>query len=1505
MLHNRIYDRPTTGNNGIVARAVRTHTKSKNRRSLEAPLPKTESSLPSSRISPRTTYYSSFGIKPSPPKSSVSPTIAQKPYERRRSSDGSSKPSCIPLSKKTIEKHNRSSTSPVKRESPTKSDSKPNVETPRGRPLRRSPEKARSDTETNRNDRRHRAQKDSENISEKYHYSKKRLTSLENNYPKDKSDAKKTSPKLLNNNLDASSKSYVNKSVEGKETKMSTLHETVRPHSSRLSQEMDSLAALTKQTLDRVNKLSNNLTSNKLNLDSAEPRFDSLFASTSEQKNNSQTYNNGLTYERPIARGVTERLKDIDTAAQRLIDFEKQSAMFSDLNNDTSHNRRLDTSTTSCSHTPVSILKRKSIHEDNTVTNTPNQAIASPPVTFSPSVIEPRNCRSDKRQGILKKRRSLDESQVARQRSCSPEVSFADDGASSDTSKPILKNRRSSLEDVVRNKSPDGQILGILKRKMSREEESVHDDLSHGSPEPHGILKRKSNSSSSSSTTSSHVSIAQAVLLAAAGGAEIVEDDRETVRPILKKKSFSEERQSPDILLSDTPKPILKKKSIEYEEHDLERPKKPILKSSKKLSGDEGQASSFDLSEDDRSSRRSSLLRSRTSDHSGSECEATVRPILKQRGSSLTRERSQSPRPRLSFCSDNDASTSATNFSADANANDLSAAGPRRVLNLAQNPEESLPSAVLRRRNLRPNPNPRSKSLACDVNDELLSILNNRRLKVEENCENGHCEPWERGNQNSEEEKPKAFPSIAARIKCMEQALVKDTIPNEQPSTSKLRRSDNKERYKTQPITIEEMRSVTSSLEPSQASFQAYGPDACSFPTRPVEFGAAPSRAPYESDPFVFSQTLDSPPLDAGIRPVVNGLGAKDDSIGEATFLDFENIHENGEALKQSTLDEIEQEVNKVRLALDEDSRALEEDERQQAEGDNWSLNVSCDSGVYNRASSRDSGPHSGEELGLIESQEIQTNHATNSSSNEWSSSSIERGLLTMERARKSTETEPMRTEDPDSDEDGANESGFALGLVKSNSVVARASMWQQLQQQAKGQPKPLLRHGRRFSKDGPSVTDRFKTQPISFTPAEPEPEIQPFSLTQSKSTANVLDRDEDAKLDEDDPAKMSLMEKMKMFNSKLTHKPPVAGLPRPKEDKTRASRLRTMPVLASQVQEAMEQNERLTKSLTHEDVPRNPDFKLKMELFRSASAKNTSLEYLMRQNSKFRSLDYDDDSPSDRAERMITPEVRGILKAGTTVVPKPNTLAKGESSEGLKDEGIDSSSDDESASATTVSSSEKSCTSSDSSEDIPGPKPRRFQRKNNKLKNSRTESDIIKLQEPVRHDARKIQMPGANELKARLVQAKNVEVKAPILAKLGRRPSMDDKKDDESNRYRRFVKKLDEPIQLGKLRRPAEKPITPNPPNLEDKPPTVLKISALNQAAKNKFFGLESPPKVQNQEPKKEKSIEELAAAVRKYIPPTPVGKSMSTIEVGGSGSDGESSGGREVRQINSRVRR
>ncbi|XP_050666476.1 supervillin isoform X3 [Leptidea sinapis] len=1463
-------------------------TKSKDRRSLENLNFKTESIKPSSKSSPKNHINLTFVSKLPSNKlqTNFSPT---KTPERRRSSDIGTKPSLIPLSKRSAEKKTRNSASPVKpdltKDISPKLDCTPlksRNERIKARTPRKSPEKAKSDIESVCvNDKSHRVQKSHESVTENIHNSKKRLISLDNSSKNTRDEENK---KLLLNNIDPS-ETIKTHSVENCSDlgKMSTLHETLRPHaSSRLSQEMDNLAALTKQTLDRVNKLSNNLNTNKYNLDSNSPesQFDPLFAPTSHQNNH--TFNYGLVSpldKSPQNRTVTERNKDIDAAAQRLIDFEKNSAMFSDLNDTSSQSRRLD-NTLPLHNTPVSILKRKSINEDNTSTNNTNNSIASPPVTFSPNVVEPRSCRSEsrQRQGILKKRRSLDESQVARRRSCSPEVSFAEDD-SSDTCKPILKNRRSSLEDVVRNRSPEGQIHGILKRKISKDEECVIEDISHGSPEPHGILKRKSNSSSSSSTTSSHVSIAQAVLLAAAGGAEIIDqDDKDIVRPILKKKSFSEERPCLEITPCDTPKPILKKKSIEYEEYDLDLPKKPILKSSKKLSGDEGHASSFDMSEDDRSSRRPSLLRSRTSDHSGSECEATVKPILKQRGSSLTRDRSQSPRSRLSFCAAGDASPNATNFSCEPI--DLPAAGPRRVLNLSTPPEESYPSAVVRRRNLRPKVSPRSMSLACDVNEELLTILSNRRRQVDENLEPKTSAQVHK-NETSEKT-PNGFPSIASRIKVMELALTKDNFLKDLPSTQRSKNRDN-DRYKTQPVTIDEMRSITSNLEPGQASFQAFSTARCSFPTSSDEAGSPFStRSRYidesERDPFV---ALTSPPFCSSAlsaNPAVPSpelVSAKNEILGEALFLDFEKLAEDAEG-KQSTLDEIEQEVNKVREALDEDSRALE-DESNQAEAENWSLNVSCDSGVYNRASSRDSGPHSGEELGLIESQDIRENHAVNSSQ-EWSSSSIEQGLINMNRERKSTVNEALDSpDDGRSDDENNYHSGFALGLVKSNSVVARASMWQQLQQQAKGIPKPLIRHGLPKAKNGPPVAERLKSQAIGSPSPTNESSQEGFSLSESKSTANVLDRDEDAKLDDDDPAKMSLMEKMKMFNSKLTHKPPLAGVPKAKEERTpRASRLRTMPVLSSQVQEAVENNKRLSKSLTHEEVPRNPDFKLKMELFRSASSKNTSLEYLMRTDAKFRSLDLEDDSPTDRAQRMITPEVRGILKSGSTVVPsKPKTLAKGESSEGLKDEGIDSSSEDESAS-TSVSSSEKSCSSSDSSEEMPGPKAKRFQRKNNKLRSSRTESDISKYQETYR------KLPGANELKERFNQMKNVD-KTPMLGKLGRKPS---EVKTEDGKPKNIVKRIEAPIQLGKLRRSVEKPA-------EEKPPQLV-ISAVNKAAKNKFFGVEE---------KKEKTVDELVAAVRKYIPP--VTKSVTThMMEGASGSDGESSGGREVRQINTRVR-
>lgn len=83
--------------------------------------------------------------------------------------------------------------------------------------------------------------------------------------------------------------------------------------------------------------------------------------------------------------------------------------------------------------------------------------VPSQPVTFSPSVVEPSSF-AFRRQGILKKHRSLDEGVGgAGRRSASPD-------------KPILKpHRRNSLEEVRRRtQSPEPQ--SILKRKTSREE---------------------------------------------------------------------------------------------------------------------------------------------------------------------------------------------------------------------------------------------------------------------------------------------------------------------------------------------------------------------------------------------------------------------------------------------------------------------------------------------------------------------------------------------------------------------------------------------------------------------------------------------------------------------------------------------------------------------------------------------------------------------------------------------------------------------------------------------------------------------------------------------------------------------------------------------------------------------------------------------------------------------------------------------------------------------------
>ncbi|KYN32244.1 Supervillin [Trachymyrmex septentrionalis] len=277
-------------------------------------------------------------------------------------------------------------------------------------------------------------------------------------------------------------------------------------------------------------------------------------------------------------------------------------------------------------HTPVSILKHKTVDSEAGDRQVSSGSFHAPsPVTFSPSVTE---SVSHKKHGILKKRSSLDESEILRRRSCSPDVSFADNIYSE--FRPILKNqRRSSLDDIVkRDQSPDQQPASILKRKSSREDDREIHRLSLGSPEPQSILKRKLANSVRANSVNHHITIASDVAsmnmsgnMSTSTNASFISESPEgsEVKPILKKKYGKEELTGSDIS-SLEPRPILKKKSsTESDEHEHDRPKKTILKSSRKNSYEEG---SYEM--ESTSPRKLSVLKNRANEIEN------VRPILKQ-----------------------------------------------------------------------------------------------------------------------------------------------------------------------------------------------------------------------------------------------------------------------------------------------------------------------------------------------------------------------------------------------------------------------------------------------------------------------------------------------------------------------------------------------------------------------------------------------------------------------------------------------------------------------------------------------------------------------------------------------------------------------------------------------------------------------------------------------------------------------------------------------------------
>ncbi len=165
------------------------------------------------------------------------------------------------------------------------------------------------------------------------------------------------------------------------------------------------------------------------------------------------------------------------------------------------------------------------------------------------------------RQGILKKYSSWDEGDD-RKRSCSPDV----DLARLQEFKPILKqHRRSSLEEETHSRSPE--LHSILKRSKPSQEDS-----SDSGTNPQGILKRKS----------SNVNGFSSVAYDRTSAEEALADCDSTVKPILKNKQSSWEATIAEKGTTEAPRPILKKKQSSESEFDEEKPKKPILKISRK-----------------------------------------------------------------------------------------------------------------------------------------------------------------------------------------------------------------------------------------------------------------------------------------------------------------------------------------------------------------------------------------------------------------------------------------------------------------------------------------------------------------------------------------------------------------------------------------------------------------------------------------------------------------------------------------------------------------------------------------------------------------------------------------------------------------------------------------------------------------------------------------------------------------------------------------------------------
>lgn len=294
---------------------------------------------------------------------------------------------------------------------------------------------------------------------------------------------------------------------------------------------------------------------------------------------------------------------------------------------------------------PVSILKHKTPDQESSSSSGIFHKTGSSSAAGPDSIVQ----QFTKKHGILKKRSSLDDNEILRRRrSCSPDTVCFESNAVG--LKHILINeRRSSLDELVkRSRSPEQQQpqdhqqqeqhelqdqqqqehqqyhhpTSILKRKSSGDEE--REDGQVCSTEPTSILKRSSGNSGKPAGIGNHVSIVAAVAKTLGCAQDGVNGSE--VRPILKKKYSREESSSSDPA-SLEPRPILKKKSsTDSDEHD-EKPKKTILKSSRKSSQED---SGNEV--DGASPKKLSMLKNRAAQrrtNSLPECDV-VRPILKQ-----------------------------------------------------------------------------------------------------------------------------------------------------------------------------------------------------------------------------------------------------------------------------------------------------------------------------------------------------------------------------------------------------------------------------------------------------------------------------------------------------------------------------------------------------------------------------------------------------------------------------------------------------------------------------------------------------------------------------------------------------------------------------------------------------------------------------------------------------------------------------------------------------------